>query len=40
MLATLSQGGRPVTFHSRTLNDTEKSHSIIKKESYAIVKAL
>lgn len=38
--ATLSQGGRPVAFFSRTLTQTEQRHSSVEKEAYAIVEAL
>ena len=37
--ATLNQGGRPVAFCS-TLNKSEKNHTLIEKEAYAIVEAL
>ena len=37
---TLSQEGRPVSFFSRTLNKSEISHSIIEKESYAIIESI
>lgn len=38
--ATLSQNSRPVAFFSRTLNPSEKHHSAIEKEAYAIVEAV
>ena len=38
--ATLSQDGRPVAFHSRTLQSSELSHSSIEKEAQAIVGAI
>ena len=38
--ATLSQCNRPVAFFSRTLSDSEKRHSSVEKEAYAIVEAL
>ncbi|MGL4482017.1 MAG: RNase H-like domain-containing protein, partial [Lactococcus garvieae] len=38
--ATLNQNGRPVAFFSRTLNNSEKNHSAIEKEAYAVVEAL
>lgn len=38
--ATLSQNGRPVAFFSRTLTTSERKHSAIEKEAYAIVEAL
>ena len=38
--ATLNQGGRPVAFFSRTLNTSERKHTSIEKEAYAIVEAL
>ncbi len=38
--ATLNQNGRPVAFFSRTLNSSEKNHSSVEKEAYAIVEAL
>lgn len=38
--AILSQAGRPVAFHSRTLTPCEQRHSSIEKEAYAIVEAL
>lgn len=38
--ATLNQSGRPVAFFSRTLNISERKHSSIEKEAYAIVEAV
>lgn len=38
--ATLSQDGKPVAFFSRTLHKSERGHSSIEKEAYAIVEAL
>lgn len=38
--ATLCQGDRPVAFFSRTLSPTEKKHSSVEKEAYAIVESL
>ena len=38
--ATLSQQGRPVAFHSRSLQGSEKHHSAVEKEAYSIVEAL
>ena len=38
--ATLNQAGRPVAFFSRTLNGSEKKHSSIEKEAYAIVESI
>ncbi|KAL7633690.1 UNVERIFIED_CONTAM: hypothetical protein RMT77_015644 [Armadillidium vulgare] len=38
--ATLNQGGKPVAFFSRTLNNSERKHSSVEKEAYAIVEAL
>jgi len=38
--ATLNQDGRPVTFFSRTLNSSERNHSAVEKEAYAIVEAI
>ncbi len=38
--ATLNQKGRPVAFYSRTLNPSERNHSSVEKEAYAIVEAL
>ena len=38
--ATLSQNARPVAFFSRTLSDSERRHSSVEKEAYAIVEAL
>ena len=38
--ATLNQEGRPVAFFSRTLNASERRHSSVEKEAYAIVEAI
>ncbi|XP_055891822.1 uncharacterized protein LOC129927331 [Biomphalaria glabrata] len=38
--ATLNQDGRPVAFFSRTLSKSERRHSAIEKEAYAIVESL
>ena len=38
--ATLNQEGRPVAFFSRTLSSSEKHHSSVEKEAYAIVEAI
>ena len=38
--ATLSQNGKPVAFHSRTLQGSERRHSAVEKEAYSIVEAL
>ncbi|GFO16304.1 retrovirus-related pol polyprotein from transposon 17.6 [Plakobranchus ocellatus] len=38
--AILHQNGRPVAFFSRTLNQSERKHSSVEKEAYAIVEAL
>ncbi|KAA3682434.1 uncharacterized protein DEA37_0007583 [Paragonimus westermani] len=38
--ATLNQDGQPVAFFSRTLNPSERNHSPVEKEVYAIVEAL
>ena len=38
--ATLNQSGRPVAFFSRTLSNSERHHSSVEKEAYAIVEAL
>ena len=38
--ATLSQNGRPVAFFSRTLSSSERNHSAVEKEAYAIVEAV
>lgn len=37
--AILNQSGRPVAFFSRTLNKSERNHSTVEKEAYAIVEA-
>ena len=37
--ATLNQDGRPVAFFSRTLTASERNHSSVEKEAYAIVEA-
>ena len=38
--ATLNQEGRPVAFFSRTLTASERHHSSVEKEAYAIVEAI
>ncbi|CAH8833617.1 unnamed protein product [Trichobilharzia szidati] len=38
--ATLTQNGRPVAFFSRTLSPSERHHSAVEKEAYAIVEAI
>ena len=38
--ATLSQEGRPVAFHSRTLQGSEQYHSSVEKEVQAIVESI
>lgn len=38
--ATLNQEGRPVAFFSRTLNASERNHSSVEKEAYAIVESI
>ena len=38
--ATLNQQGRPVAFFSRTLSSSERHHSAVEKEAYAIVEAI
>ena len=38
--ASLNQEGRPVAFYSRTLSGSEKSHSAVEKEAYAIVESI
>ena len=38
--ATLNQEGRPVAFFSRTLSSSERHHSAVEKEAYAIVEAI
>ena len=38
--ATLNQAGRPVAFFSRMLNASERKHSAVEKEAYAIVESL
>ncbi|GFR97396.1 retrovirus-related Pol polyprotein from transposon 17.6 [Elysia marginata] len=38
--ATLNQEGRPVAFFSRSLTSSEKHHSSVEKEAYAIVEAI
>ena len=38
--ATLNQEGRPVAFFSRTLTSSERNHSAVEKEAYAIVEAI
>uniref|UniRef100_A0A0K8W058 RNA-directed DNA polymerase n=1 Tax=Bactrocera latifrons TaxID=174628 RepID=A0A0K8W058_BACLA len=40
MGAVLSQGGKPITFISKTLNKTERNYATNEKELYAIVWAL
>jgi hypothetical protein len=38
--ANLTQNNRPAVFFSRSLNDSERRHSSVEKEVYAIVEAL
>ena len=38
--ATLNQEGRPVAFFSRTLSQSERNHSSVEKEAYAIIEAI
>ena len=38
--ATLNQDGRPVAFHSRTLQSNEQYHSPVEKEAQTIVKSI
>ena len=38
--ASLTQGGRPIAFFSRSLGKSEKHHSVIEREACAIVEAL
>ena len=38
--ASLCQASRPVAFFSRTLTSSEKHHSAVEKEAYAIVEAI
>nr|XP_014294134.1 uncharacterized protein LOC106692604 [Halyomorpha halys] len=38
--AVLSQCGRPVAFFSQKLNDSERKHSAVEKEAYAVISAL
>ena len=38
--ATLNQDGRPIAFFARTLSSSERNHSAIEKEAYAIVEAI
>ena len=38
--ATLNQDGRPVAFHSRTLQGSEQYYSSVEKETQAIVEAI
>lgn len=38
--ATLTQNDQPVAFFSRTLSGSERKHSSVEKEAYAIVEAL
>ena len=38
--AVLSQGGRPVAFYSRTLNESERVQSSVEKEACACVEAI
>lgn len=40
LAATLNQGGRPVAFHSRTFSGSEKAHSSVEKEAYAIIESI
>ncbi|MGL4483015.1 MAG: RNase H-like domain-containing protein, partial [Lactococcus garvieae] len=38
--ATLNQDSRPVAFFSRMLNPSEKHHSAVEKEAYAVIEAI
>lgn len=38
--ATLTQNTRPVAFFSRTLSNSERHHSAVEKEAYAIIEAV
>ena len=38
--ATLTQDGKPVAFFSRTLSSSERNHSSVEKEAYAIVESI
>ena len=38
--ATLNQGGRPVTFFSRTLQGSELRHHSVEKEAQAIIESI
>ena len=38
--ATLSQNSHPVAFFSRTLSSSERNHSSVEKEAYAIVESI
>ena len=38
--ATLNQAGKPVAFFSRSLSETERRHSAVEKEAYAIVESI
>ncbi|CAI9729600.1 Hypothetical predicted protein [Octopus vulgaris] len=38
--ATLSQDGRPVAFHSHTLQGSEQYHSSVEKEAQAIIESI
>ena len=40
ILPTLNQDGRPVAFHSRTLQAGEQHHSLVKKKAQAIAKSI
>ena len=38
--STLSKAGRPVAFFSRSLSETERRHSAVEKEAYAIAESI